>query len=103
MVEIDPITGLPKELGLWDNVARENQKITVLIEKKRFGKEYTIVKGVDPKAIDLKDLAKTLKNKLACGGTAKDGQIELQGNHLDEVPAILIKNGFAAETIEIKK
>ena len=103
MVEIDPITGLPKELGLFDNVAKENQKVTVTIEKKRFGKEYTIIQGIDTKAIDLKDLAKTLKHKLACGGTAKDGQIELQGNHLDEVPAILIKNGFAPETIEIKK
>ncbi len=37
MGEIDPITGLPKELGIWENLAKEGQKIRVFIEKKKFG------------------------------------------------------------------
>ena len=103
MVEIDPVTGLPKELGVWDDIVKEQQRITVSIEKKKFRKEYTVIEGLDDKQIDVKDLAKKLKHKFACGGTAKDGKIELQGNHLQSVIDALVAEGFAADTIEIKK
>lgn len=103
MVEIDPITGLPKELGVWDDLAKEGQEITVFVESKRFRKEYTIIDGLDPKQIDVKSLAKKLKNKLACGGTQKDGRIELQGNHLSTVPNILADEGFDPTTINVVK
>ena len=46
---------------------------------------YTIIEGIDEKEINLKDLAKKLKAHLACGGTAKDGKIELQGEHKTRV------------------
>ena len=102
MVEIDPITGLPKELGVWENIAKENQEIKILIVKKKFGKKYTIVEGIDSKDIDIRDLAKKLKNKFACGGTAKDGKVELQGDHKYEVKKELINLGFPEETIVSK-
>ena len=35
MPEIDPITGLPKELGVWENIAKESQKITIKLIKKK--------------------------------------------------------------------
>lgn len=100
MGEIDPITGLPKELGIWENLAKEGQKIKVFIEKKKFGKKYTIVDGLN-KEVDIKDLAKKLKAKFACGGTIKDGRIELQGDHKNTVKATLVNFGFAPDTIEI--
>ncbi len=100
MVEIDPITGLPKELGLWDNISKENQKITVFNEKRKFGKKYTIIRGV--KDVDIGDIVKKLKAKFACGGTAKNGQIELQGDHKPRAKKFLIELGFPEETIEIK-
>lgn len=102
MSDIDPITGLPKELGVWENITKESQKIIVKSVKKSFGKMYTIVEGIDSKEIDMKDLGKKLKNKLACGGTVKDGKIELQGNHRQKVKEILVETGFAPETIELK-
>lgn len=101
MPEIDPITGLPKELGAFENLARESQKVTVSIIKKKFGKQYTVVEGINEHEIDIKDLAKKLKAKFACGGTAKEGLIELQGNHAKEIKGELIKLGFAPDTIEI--
>ncbi len=101
MSEICTTCGLPKELCVCEAIAKENQKITISIEKKKFRKEYTIINGIDAGEIDIKDLAKQLKNKLACGGTTKAGVIELQGNHLREAREFLIKLGFAAETIEV--
>lgn len=102
MSDIDPITGLPKELGVWENITKESQKIIVKTVKKSFGKMYTIVEGIDSKEIDLKDLGKKLKNRLACGGTVKEGKIELQGNHRQKAKEILVEAGFAPEAIELK-
>lgn len=102
MTDIDPITGLPKELSSWENIAKEGQQIEVKIEKRKFGKAYTIIAGINVNEVDVKDLAKKLKNKFACGGTGKDGIVELQGNHLRNVRDALVKLGFQKETIKVK-
>ena len=102
MSDICTICGLPKELCVCEQIAREDARIIVRIITKKFGKKYTMVEGVDQKGIDLKDVAKKLKNKFACGGTAKDGYIELQGDHLHGMRSALIELGFAPETIEIR-
>ena len=102
MGEIDPITGLPKELGIWEDIAKENQQITAKIEKRKFGKEYTIIAGIDSKEIDIKVVMKKLKSKFACGGTVKEGRIELQGNHIKKTKAALIECGFPADTLDIR-
>lgn len=102
MADICNVCGLPKELCVCEQIAKESQKIIVKIVKKKFGKQYTVVEGIDTNEIDIKDVAKKLKNKLACGGTAKEGLIELQGNHLTKVQETLIELGFAPETIELK-
>ena len=62
---------------------------------------YTIVEGIDAKEIDMKETAKKLKSKLACGGTIKNGKIELQGEHKQKVRDFLIQIGFSQETIEV--
>ncbi len=94
--------GLPEELCVCETIAKESQKISVGISKKKFGKKYTVVKGIDQNEVDLKELAKKLKTKFACGGTAKDGLIELQGDHLKEIKAELVKLGFSPDTIQIR-
>jgi len=58
---------------------------------------------MDDKNVKLKDVCRNLKFKLACGGTVKEGVIELQGSHLEKVKEELIKLGFSPETIEIKR
>ena len=102
MGEICPICGLVKELCVCETIAKENQKITVYIERKKFNKNYTIVEGIDEKEIDLKDLAKRLKSELACGGTIKKGKIELQGEHKQRTKKILIDYGFAPNSVELR-
>jgi len=102
MSEICATCGLPKELCVCETIAKESQKIEIELVKKKFGKLSTVIKGINQHEINLKDLAKKLKTRFACGGTAKDGVIELQGNHSKEIKAELIKLGFSPDTIELK-
>lgn len=97
MAEICPICGLPKELCVCEEIAREQQKIKIYTEKRRYGKTVTVVEGIKSD-IDINDLAKKLKTKCASGGTVKNGNIELQGDHKKKVQEALRKIGFAAET-----
>ncbi|MFH0977960.1 MAG: translation initiation factor [Candidatus Woesearchaeota archaeon] len=101
MKEICPKCGLPKELCVCETIAKENQKIVVKVIQKKFGKTYTVIEGIDPKEIDLKELMKKLKNQFACGGTVKKGIIELQGDHKQKVRKALVQTGFAQGTIEV--
>ena len=88
MGEICPKCGLVKELCVCETIAKESQTIKVFLEKKKFKKFSTMIEGIDQKEIDIKDLAKRLKSQFACGGTAKDGKIELQGDHRNKVKGI---------------
>ncbi len=103
MTDICTKCGLPSELCVCEAIARESQTITVRIEKRKFGKKYTLIEGIADKNIDLHDLTKGLKNKLACGGTTKEGRIELQGDHMVKVRDVLMKMGFSPGTINLKR
>jgi translation initiation factor 1 len=102
-MEVCSVCSLPKDLCVCQTLAREEQKITISVVKRRFGKLTTTIDGLDGKTIDLKDLSKKLKNKLACGGTSKNGVIELQGNHIDKVKSELVKLGFNENSMIIKQ
>ncbi|MBW2971376.1 translation initiation factor, partial [Candidatus Woesearchaeota archaeon] len=93
MSEICDVCGLPKDLCVCETIAKETQRITVRIEKRKFGKMYTVVEGFDSKEIDVKELTRKLKSKLACGGTSKRGSIELQGAHGSKVKQYLVELG----------
>jgi len=72
------------------------QKLRVMIDrKKRRGKEVTLVTGFVGREDDLKDLGKFLKTKCGGGGSAKDGEIMVQGNHKDKVIKLLIEKGYS--------
>lgn len=92
--------GLVKELCVCETIAKEEQRIQVLTIKRSYGKIITLVKGINKKDIDLKNIAKNLKSKMACGGTVKEGVIELQGDHRQKVKEELIRMGFPPESIE---
>ncbi len=73
----------------------EDQDLRVQIDRKnRKGKEATLVTGFIGSDEDLKDLGKTLKSKCGVGGTAKDGEILIQGNHKEKVYNLLLDMGY---------
>ena len=80
------------------DIAKTQQEITVSIEKRRFGKINTMISGFDD-GVDIKDIAKKLKEKRACGGTVKNKVIELQGNHKGFIKPILVSEGFSEDQI----
>ncbi len=100
-MDIYEASGLPKELWMDDTIIKESQQITVYIDKKKFGKSYTIISGFS-KEIDMKSLLKKLKTKFACGGTIRDNKIELQGNHKKKVKDVLVEEGFNPDMITIR-
>ena len=100
MVGVCNQCGLPQDLCVCEAIAREQQKITVTIEKRKFGKKYTIITGIQKEA-NIEEIFRSLKSKFACGGTAKTGQIELQGDHKLRVKQALVDLGFPGETIEV--
>jgi len=95
-----PEIGLPGEKSVKEELAKEQQRIVVRKEKRKFGKLTTIISGFDT-FIEIKNIAKKLKKELACGGTVKGKEIELQGNHVHKVKEKLVKLGFNRENIEI--
>lgn len=94
--------GLPQELCVCETIAKESQRINVYLKKKKFGKFSTMIGGIDSKQIDIKEVSKALKSHFACGGTVKDGVIELQGDHKKEVRQELTKLGFSSDTIDLE-
>jgi len=94
--------GLPEDLCVCEEIVKESMRIKITSDTRRFGKTTTIVSGIDGKDIDLRELARQLKSKLACGGTVKEGKIELQGEHKERVKEILETIGYSHESIDIR-
>ena len=73
------------------------QKLIVRLERSgRAGKQVTLVQGFQGSAEDLSALAKTLKTKCGVGGTAKDGEITIQGDLRDKLTTLLQSMGYKA-------
>jgi len=98
MAGICSVCGLPEELCMCEQIAKEQQKIRILTDTRRYGKIVTVVEGFDTADIDMDDLARKLKTRCAAGGTAKEGRIELQGEHRRKVKEVLEELGFSVES-----
>ena len=97
-MEICPKCGLPEPACICEQMEKSSQRIQISTDKKRYGKIVTVISGFDG-SINIKQVAKAMKNELACGGTSKDSIIELQGDHRSKAKQILVKLGFEADSI----
>jgi len=102
MAEICSICGLPKDICVCGEISREQQRIKVRLETRKWGRPVTVIEGIDDKDTDLGRLAQRLKTFCACGGTAKNNQIMLQGDHRDRVQTYLVQQGYPESNIEIQ-
>ena len=75
-------------------LANTNQHLKVCIDKHRAGKVAVIIKDFEGTTEDLKALGKLLKTKCGVGGSAKNGEIIIQGDIRDKVIDILYKEGY---------
>jgi len=79
-------------------LAPSAQRLVVRIDRRqRAGKQVTLVEGFKGSQEDLSSLAKTLKTRCGVGGTAKDGEITVQGDLRDKVVALLQGMGYNAK------
>jgi len=91
----DPNFSFEREEANIVTPAPAKQKLRILLDKKqRGGKIVTLITGFAGKDEDLQELGKKLKNICGTGGSAKDGEILVQGDQRDKVLQWLQKNGY---------
>jgi len=96
----DPNFQFQDEHSQSESLSPAEQKLTVRLETKhRGGKAVTLVLGFVGKNEELEELGKKLKNYCGTGGSAKDGEILVQGDQRDKVLQWLVKNGYKAKKV----
>ena len=84
-----------EEEQMQETLGPKEQKLKVCFETKhRRGKTVTLVEGFTGREDDLEELGKKLKNFCGTGGSAKDGEIIIQGDQREKVLQWLLKNGY---------
>jgi len=96
----DPDFQFEEEQSLNETLPPGQQQLRVRMETKhRGGKTATLITGFIGKAEDLENLTKQLKNFCGTGGSAKDGEIIIQGDQREKVLQWLVKNNYKAKKI----
>ena len=101
-MEICNKCGLPTDLCVCQELEKEDSRIIVRLEMRRFRKPTTIIEGLASKSTDVTEIAKKLKNTLACVGSGKGNLLILQGDHIDVLKSHLINLGFSESSIEVQ-
>jgi translation initiation factor 1 len=81
-------------------IEKEEAAIVITKDIRKYRKPVTVISGLQERK-DLKEITKQLKSKIGTGGTFKEGQIILQGDHREITKSLLIGMGFKSESIEV--
>jgi translation initiation factor 1 len=92
----DSIKDIIKELD------KETSRIVISKEiRGRYKKTSTVIRGIEHNTKDVEVITSELKTRIGTGGTYKEGQIILQGDHREAVREFLIKKRFSEQSIEV--
>lgn len=98
------VCGLPGDLCVCGEVEKTASVIEIKTERRKYGKFWAVVSGLDPNANDLKAICKSIKNKMACGGTVKNGNIEVLYGRTEKTKELvntLVGLGFSQDAIRV--
>jgi translation initiation factor 1 len=98
------MTTLVSDHDSMDDLIKEIEKgetsIVITKDVRKFRKPVTVISGLQD-GHNAKDVTRQLKIKIGTGGTFKDGQIILQGDHRETTKGLLVKMGFKEDSIEV--
>jgi translation initiation factor 1 len=95
----DPDYQFESEEEAVETLPPEKQNLLIRLDKKqRKGKQVTLVKGFVGSNEDLRELGKILKSRCGVGGSAKDGEIIVQGDFRQKVGQVLASLGYRFKT-----
>jgi len=100
------VCGLPSDLCVCSDVEKTASTIEIKVERRKYGKFWAVVTGVEVETSELKSIVKSIKNKMACAGTIKGRTIEvLYGRHdrTSDLISTLSGLGFDAGSIHVTK
>ena len=100
MAIIIPVSDYDSMDELIKEIEKEEAAIVITKDIRKYRKPVTVISGLQERK-DLKDITKQLKTKIGTGGTFKEGQIILQGDHREATKSLLAEMGFKEDAIEV--
>jgi translation initiation factor 1 len=85
-----------------EELDKDQVRIIIRVETRKFRKPTTLIIGLPQERGEMERVTHELKKKLATGGSAKEGQIILQGDHRVAAKELLVKLGYSASNIEVQ-